>query len=130
VRVDEHDDVHLVTRGFVPGKELAAKAYYFGEAMHDHLAAGVHNLEGGASAELERSVYYTELSPQSIERLRRRAERLGMKVLQDLNREGMALETRDPPEPAQRMRMRFGIYFHAERVPPSPAPQGKDKKDS
>ena len=38
VEVDANDHVHLVTRGFVPGKELDAKAYYFGEALHDHLA--------------------------------------------------------------------------------------------
>lgn len=127
VRVDEHDDVHLVTRGFVPGKELAAKAFYFGEALHDHLAAGVHNLEGGLPPELERSVYYTVLSPASIARLAEIAERFGMKVLQDVNREGMALEKSDPPDPTQRMRMRFGIYFHAEEVPPPPSkPEGKD----
>ena len=67
--VDADDRVHLVTRGFVPAKELDAKAFYFGEALHDHLAAGVHNLEGGKPAWLERSVYYDELSPAAVAQL-------------------------------------------------------------
>jgi len=126
VEVDADDVVHLVVRGFVPGKELAAKAFYFGEALHDHLAAGVHNLRGATPAELERSVYYTELTPASIAKLRDLAERQGMKLLQDVNREGMSLEKADPPQPAERMRMRFGLYFHAERAPPEPQAPTKD----
>jgi hypothetical protein len=116
VEIDDDDRVHLVTRGFVPGKELDAKAYYFGEALHDHLAAGVHNLGSDGKAFLERSVYYDELSAAAVERLSAHAETLAMSALQSLNVEGMALERDDPPAPGQRMRMRMGVFFYAEPV--------------
>jgi hypothetical protein len=116
VQVDVNDYVHLITSGFVPGKELDAKAFYFGEAMHDHLAAGVHNLEESGRPFLERSVYYDELSPEAVEMLRVQAEKLSMEVLKDINKRGMALEQGDPPEPQKRMRMRLGVYFFADRV--------------
>jgi hypothetical protein len=126
VEVDIDDRVHLVTRGFVPGKELDAKAFYFGEAMHDHLAAAVDNLGGSKPAWLERSVYYDELSPAAVQQLTEKSETLSMQVLQEINRDGMALEASDPPLPEQRMRMRLGVYFYAEPVPPPPTPAGPD----
>lgn len=116
VEVDADDMVHLVTSGFVPGKEVDAKAFYFGEALHDHLAAGVHNLEGNRPACLERSVYYDELSPAAVEKLQAKSEQLSMQVLQEINRDGMALEADDPPAPGKRMRMRLGVFFYAEPV--------------
>ena len=121
VEVDADDLVHLVTRGFVPGKEIDAKAYYFGEALYDHLSAGVDNLGGEKRAWLERSVYYDELTPGAVVKLAEKSELLSMQVLQQINRDGMALEASDPPSPEQRMRMRLGVYFYAEPVPP-PAP--------
>ena len=135
VEIDAEDRVHLVTRGFVPGKELDAKAFYFGEAMHDHLAAAVDNLGGSKPAWLERSVYYDELSPAAVQQLAEKSERLSMQVLQEINRDGMALEASDPPSPEQRMRMRLGVYFYAEPVPqpptadaPKPAPRKHEQE--
>jgi hypothetical protein len=120
VELDGDERVHLVTRGFVPGKEVDAKAFYFGEALHDHLAAGVHNVTGGQPAWLERSVYYDELSPEAVARLGATAESVAMQALQDVNREAMALEAADPPAPGRRMRMRLGVFFYAEPVPDAP----------
>ena len=104
VEIDADDYVHLVTSGFVPGKELDAKAFYFGEAVHDHLAAGAHNLEDVGRPFFERSVYYDELSPDGVDALRGRAEKLSMDVLLEINRRGMALEREDPPAPGKRPR--------------------------
>lgn len=122
VEVDTDDHVHLVTRGFIPGREVDAKAFYFGEALHDHLAAAVDNLAGGRRPWLERSVYYDELTPAAVEQLVAKSEALAMQVLQEINRDGMALEESDPPTPERRMRMRMGVYFYAEPVPPPPSP--------
>lgn len=128
VEIDANDYVHLVTSGFVPGKELDAKAFYFGEALHDHLAAGAHNLENAGRPFFERSVYYDELSPAAVEALRAQAEKLAMDVLIDLNKRGMALEKEDPPAPDTRMRMRLGIYFYSEPVPPPAAKTNESTK--
>jgi hypothetical protein len=116
VEIDANDYVHLVTSGFVPGKEFDAKAFYFGEAMHDHLASGVHNLEGAGRPFLERSVYYDELSPAAVEALKAESEKLSMDVLKEINKRGMAFERDDPPAQGQRMRMRLGVYFFSESV--------------
>ncbi len=128
VETDANDYVHLVTSGFVPVKEFDAKAFYFGEAMHDHLAAGVHNLGDAGRPFLERSVYYDELSPEAVEALRARSEKLSMDVLKEINKRGMALEREDPPAPGERMRMRLGVYFYAEPVPPRAAIAPEAKK--
>jgi len=120
VEMDAEDRVHLVARGFVPAKELDAKAFYFGEALHDHLAAAVDNLDGRKRPWLERSVYYDELSPAAVMQLGEKAEQLSMQVLQQINRDGMALEASDPPPPERRMRMRLGVFFYAEPVAPPP----------
>jgi hypothetical protein len=121
VEIDTEDRVHLVARGFVPGKEFDAKAFYFGEALHDHLAAAADNLDGRKVPWLERSVYYDELTPAAVAALTEKAERMSMQVLQELNRDGMALEASDLPSPDQRMRMRMGVYFYSEPVAPPPA---------
>jgi hypothetical protein len=133
VEIDANDYVHLVTSGFVPGKEFDAKAFYFGEAMHDHLAAGVHNLDGAGRPFLERSVYYDELSPEAVAALKAQSEKLSMEVLKEINKRGMAFERDDPPEPGKRMRMRLGIYFYSENVPVAaeqPAPPKPPKPKS
>ena len=129
VQVDANDYVHLITSGFVPGKELDAKAFYFGEAMHDHLAAGAHNLEQAGRPFFERSVYYDELSPEAVEMLRAQAEKLSMEVLKEINKRGLALERGDPPEPERRMRMRLGIYFFSSRVSPASPPEPPSKPE-
>ena len=116
VEIDANDYVHLVASGFVAGKEFDAKAFYFGEAMHDHLAAGVHNLENAGRPFLERSVYYDELSPEAVAALKAQSEKLSMEVLKEINKRRMALERDDPPARGHRMRMRLGVYFFSERV--------------
>jgi len=118
VEIDAEDRVHLRTRGFVPATEIDAKAFYFGEALHDHLAAAADNLDGRRRPWLERSVYYDELSPAAVDQLIEKSEQLSMQVLQQINRDGMALEASDPPSAEQRMRMRLGVFFYAEPVPP------------
>ncbi len=39
-----------------------------------------------------------------------------MSALQEINVAGMALERDDPPRPGQRMKIRLGVFFHAEPV--------------
>jgi len=129
VEIDADDYVHLVTSGFVPGKELDAKAFYFGEAMHDHLAAGAHNLEGAGRPFLERSVYYDALSPESVEALRAQAEKLSVDVLKEINKRGMALEREDPPSPGKRMRIRLGVFFYSAPMPGQGAADEKAKPE-
>ena len=76
----------------------------------------MHNLTGAGAPVLERSVYYDDLSPAAVAKLAARAETLAMSALQAINVEGMALERDDPPRSGERMKIRLGVFFHAEPV--------------
>jgi len=124
-RLDDDDRVWLNTAAFVPGKGFEEKAYYFGRNVHDHLAAAAHNLDGAGAPFLERSVYYDELSPESVRELAGMGETLGMEVLQQVNRRAMELQQRDAGQDRARERMNLGVYFFSA----SEAPQEESGED-
>jgi hypothetical protein len=103
--------VRLRAEAFVPSKGFDEKAHFFGRNLHDHIAAGVHNLEDAGPPMLERSVYYDQLGAASVKELADLSERLGMDVLRKLNQRAMVLQERDLARGDARMRMNFGIYF-------------------
>jgi Family of unknown function (DUF6502) len=65
-RVDANDCVCLMVEAFVPERGFDEKAFYLGQNVGDHLSAAVSNVVGGSKPFLERSVYYDELSNESI----------------------------------------------------------------
>jgi Family of unknown function (DUF6502) len=111
VHLDEQDRVCLNVDAFVPKKGFEEKAFYFGQNLHDHIAASVSNvLELGAPF-LERSVYYDQLTKASTAELAQLSAELGMQALQTINRRAIELEARDNGKPEAQQRMNFGIYF-------------------
>ena len=115
VSLDKHDQVHLNSDAFVPEKGYDEKAWFFGENMHDHMAASVHNMLGEKPALLDRAVFYDQLSVQSVEKLQTIAKESGMRLLRKLNRHAMELQAEDiKNSQANNARMRFGIYFYHE----------------
>jgi hypothetical protein len=117
VHVDQDDRVCLNVEGFVPEKGFDEKAYYVGHNVHDHLAAGAHNLLGGAPPFLERSVYADQISEASARELADLSRELGMQMLQTIVRRARELEDSDVRNNAANTRMNFGIYFYSERNP-------------
>jgi hypothetical protein len=113
-RLDDEDRVHLNRAAFIPEKGLEEKAYFFGQNVHDHIAAAVHNLSGAARPFLERSVYYNELSEESAQELRRLAEVHAMKALLAINKKALELEKTDASPKGLRYRINFGTYFFSE----------------
>jgi len=113
-RVDEQDRVCLNMEAFVPDKGFEEKAYYFGQNVHDHIAATAYNLSGAGPAFLERSVYYDRLTPASVETLDKLARELGMQTLLSVNRKAMELQAQDHAQVDAHLRMNFGIYFFSE----------------
>lgn len=118
-RIDDDDRVHLVTEAFVPRTGFDEKAHFFGRNLHDHLAAGVHNLLDEGPPLFERSVHYDGLSPASVAALSELASELGMSTLKTLNRRALALRRRDAQTGERSERMNFGMYFlrEAARAP-------------
>lgn len=116
VEIDSDDCVRLKTEAFIPSKGFEEKAYYFGRNIHDHVAAARHNVQGGDPPMLERSVYYEDLSPESVRELEELARREGMNVLQALNRRARALQARDAGTGSGRSRKRRGSEDRAEQT--------------
>lgn len=110
-RIDDEDRVCLNVEAFIPEKGFDEKAYYFGQNLADHIAAGAHNLNGRRPPFLDRSVYCDALTPESAGFLAQMSERLGMKALKAINRKAIELERRDAGRPEANTRMNFGIYF-------------------
>lgn len=122
VRLDKDDYVHLLTQAFVPSRDESDKLYYFGRNLHDHLAAGVHNLLGDGAPLLERNVYYDRLTPESVAALAALSREQGMQALQALNRAAFERQDQDSGDPAAQERMSFGVYFFAtgNHIEPGP----------
>lgn len=130
VRVDATDRVCLMVEAFVPERGFDEKAFYLGQNVGDHLSAAVSNVVGGSRPFLERSVYYDELSKESIIELNQLSAELGMAALQRINRRAIELEARDAKEQrAAEHRMNFGIYFfNALRDHPNVTDSGEETK--
>ena len=118
--IDEQDHVCLNTDAFIPENGYDEKAYYFGQNLHDHIAAGTHNLLGQKPAFLDRSVYYNNLSRESVAEIAELSKKLGMQALVTVNKHAEALQEIDAKKIDADQRINFGVYFFgaAEKRPP------------
>lgn len=112
VEIDDNDCVRLQTDAFIPSKGFDEKAYYLGRNVHDHIAAARHNVQGGDPPFLERSVYYDDLSAESVKELDALARLEGMKLLQLVNRRARELQAVDVEAGNTGYRINFGLYFY------------------
>ncbi len=116
VELDDRDRVVLNRDAFIPSRSFEEKAHSLGHTLHDHIAAGAHNLAEGEPAMLERSVYYSGLTDASVVELLELAEEQGMQALHAVNRKAMELQESDRDAPAAQHRMRLGVFaFRARR---------------
>jgi hypothetical protein len=114
VTLDDQDMVHLVTDSFIAPKDVEEKIYYFGQNIHDHLAATVHNLSGKSPPFLERCVFYDKLSPESVGKLSEYTKTVGMKAIHAVNKRAAELQQQDQDKPGASNRINFGIYHFSE----------------
>ena len=112
--LDEQDNVRLAADAFVSPQGFEEKAFYFGQNIHDHLAATVHNLSGITPPYLERCVYYDKLTSESVKEYERVAKSVGMRALHTVNRHAIELQKRDEGKTDAIYRTNFGIYNFTE----------------
>ena len=91
--LDEQDNVHLALDAFASPQGSEEKIFYFGQNIHDHLAATVYNLSGSAPPFLERCVYYSNLTAESVKEYQRIARSAGMKAIHTVNRRAICSRT-------------------------------------
>ena len=125
--LDGNDRVHLQRQAFIPAEDFEQKAFFFGKNLHDHVAAAAHNLGGDTPPHFERSVYYNNLRPESVAKLRAIVDVEAMTLLKQLNRKARELQKRDSGDAQANERFTLGVYFYTETqqdqlhdVPPPP----------
>lgn len=130
VSLDDDGFVHLNLDVFMARKDIDEKAFYFGQNVHDHLAAIAHNLTSGEQPFLERCVFYGKLTPESVAELAELAREEGMRALQAVNRRALELKARDEGNAQAAHRMNFGLYFFdtARNQAPAGSDDGEDRK--
>ena len=135
VRVDQDDHVVLDGQAFVPKRGSDEMHYYFGENVHDHLAAAVHNLLGREPMMLEQAIFGDDLSEASVAEIAERVREGWRGMVRDIVPRASELDQRDARAGNTGHRMRFGIYFYSESkaktaaAQASPAgPPGREEK--
>jgi len=118
VTLDEDDRVHLAPDAFVQPQDLEEKIFYFGQNIHDHMAATVHNLAGNKPPFLERCVYYDKLSTESAKELAEYSRLVGMRALHSVNKRAVELQKRDQGRLDAVYRTNFGVYNFSESETP------------
>ncbi len=111
VSIDDSDNISLNQSAFVPQKGLEEKAFFLGRHVHDHLAACTHNILEDNTPYMERSVFFSSLTTESVEKLRQVAEHQGMQLLQELNQQAIELQKNDKTKADANQRMRLGLYW-------------------
>ena len=112
---NDKDLVILNTGAFTPDKGLDEKLFFFGKNVQDHISAGSHNLLDRKPAFFDRSVYYDQLSADSVETLRLLADDIGMNALTQMNRAALNLQQQDAADTEAIYRMNFGIFNYNNR---------------
>ena len=119
VTLDEEDRVHLSIDAFAHPQDIEEKHFYFGQNIHDHLAATAHNLTGGQPPFLERCVFYDKLSEESCRDLAEHSRTLGMIVIRAINRRAAELQKHDQELSDAEFRANFGVYYFSEPEAPN-----------
>lgn len=112
VAMNEDGDVCLRKAAFVPEQSFDEKAHYFGRHIHDHLSSCANNLLGDTEPMLERSVYFSGLTEDSVAKLRSVAETHAVQLLQDINQQALKLQEKDQGNQGATHRMRLGVYWY------------------
>lgn len=112
------DIVELNQQAFIPSANFENLCFYLGRNLRDHLGSAAHNLLEGQPPMLERSVYYGNLSAESVRLLNETATRAGMDLLTRINKEAMRLHEADQGRDDARHRFTLGCYWYQQEKTP------------
>jgi len=115
VSINQYDEVCLKVDAFIPARGYDEKVYYLGKNIHDHMAAARCNVQSETPPFLERSVYYDQLSDESVKILAVLSEQKAMELLKELNAVARELQNKDKRKKSADQRMNFGVYFYKDK---------------
>lgn len=115
VHVSETDHVHLLHEAYQPDGHEEEMLRILGEHLHDHIAAGTHNMQH-PDRFFERSAYQEGLSDASIEQLQAMIKKESMDTLRRVYARAAELAEADSHSQTTdaQQRFRLGIYAYAD----------------
>ena len=114
VDLNSNDEVVLRQQAFIPQQGEEEKIHFFGRNLHDHIAAGSHNLSTDQPPFLDRAVFYDGLSPESLAQLQQLSETQGMELLRSINQQALTLAKTDDNRSGAKGRMTLGLYYYQQ----------------
>lgn len=113
VSINDKDEVCIELNHYVTSKSFEEKVFYLGKNIHEHLAAARMNVNSADPPFLERSVFYYDLSEDSVSDLSALSRDKGMEFLRQLNTTAHRLQIRDSRVGEKLKRMHVGVYFYS-----------------
>lgn len=112
--INENDQVILKAEAFIPEKGFDEKAFFLGKNLHDHIATSVHNVLDGSPPQFDRSVYYNNLSPESMQILSDLIDEKATEMLKLVNKRALGLQKKDSAKQGNKAKFNFGLFYYKE----------------
>lgn len=134
VDVNEEGLVSLRATAFVPAAGLDDAFNFMAQNLGAHLSTAAHNLAPHRQGPLmlEQSAFSLDLTEAQAHELHGLARGLWKENLQTFLQAATVAELRSEEAPGPKHRVRFGVYFHDERLPepetPAPSPLQANKR--
>jgi hypothetical protein len=104
----------LLSHAYKADKHSNELIDYFGQHIHDHLAAATHNLNEDQSPFFERSAFQDRLTPESLALLQDFTDDQAMQLLKKVYTKAAELSNQDKGKPGNSYRFRIGVYCYSE----------------
>jgi hypothetical protein len=114
VKLTDDDMVHLIVESLVPADDLDEKAHFFGQNIHDHIAAAEHNLNGNQPPFLDRFVWHEGLTEADTKMIAAAARRAAMNALKLVNNQAVHYKQQHYDEASRpEYKIHFGTFFYS-----------------
>ncbi len=117
VKLTDDDMVHLIVESLVPADDLDEKAHFFGQNIHDHIAAAEHNLNGNQPPFLDRYVWHEGLTEADTKMIATVARRAAMNALKLVNNQAVHYKQKHYDEATRpEYKIHFGTFFFSSKT--------------
>lgn len=117
IKIDDNDMVHLIAESLIPADDLDEKAHFFGQTIHDHIAAAEHNLNGNQPPFLDRFVWHEGLTEEDVNTIAAAARKAAMAALKQVNNQAVQFKQKNHDDgKLPDYRMHFGTFFYSTRI--------------
>lgn len=117
IKLTDDGMVHLIVESLIPADDLDEKAHFFGQNIHDHIAAAEHNLNGDEPPFLDRFIWHEGLTEADVKVIAAAARKAAMNALKQVNNQAIQhKETHYSEADKPEFRIHFGTFFYSSRI--------------